>query len=148
MKEKQTIPPAFPDARSKNLRSRVALFLVAIAGNNGTKQSDGLMPAFFIGFLYTYCAVGMIWCLRFWRTIDEAARRAHLDALYWGGSITWIVISPLIALPFAIDNFQLPYIQGMDMSSSQIFALGIGMSYILMLIGYGIAWLIWWAKKR
>lgn len=66
MNEEQPTLPAFPDARSKNLQSRVALFLIAIVGNialicaavligklivqidrqNGTKPSDGLMPAF------------------------------------------------------------------------------------------------------
>jgi hypothetical protein len=168
MNDTTNTPPVFPPAMSSNKRSKRFLLIVGIIGGlaiggaswllgttinhfdaqNGTNRIDGLTPLLLFSLLAIALAGGLMWSLKFWRTIDEAARRAHLDAFYWGGSISWIVIAPFSVLPLKINGFHLPFIEAMDMTASQTFALGIWAAIIVTLIGYGVAWLIWWSTKR
>lgn len=164
----QQPPPAFPEARKKQHYAKMSLFLIILASiltygfvgvwisdlvatldnQNGTESKDGLRPAFLIAFLFIGFSIGFFLCVKFWRTIDEAARRAHLDAFYWGGPIAWMVIAPVVILPSKIKNYELSFIERLDMSSSEIFGLGIVTAVIATIIGYGVAWVIWWVTKR
>lgn len=168
MKIATDTPQDVAPIRPKNKHLRQSLLLVAIVGimtlgfsswlmgttinyfdaQNGTKRIDGLTPLLLMVFLVLAFGAGLIWNLKFWNTIDEAARRAHLDAFYWGGPISWMLLTPLVVLPNKINGFTLPVIEDLDFNASQVFGLGIGITILTTLIGYGIGWLFWWAKKR
>jgi hypothetical protein len=168
MSNDQPTSAALTPRRSKALHSKKLLLLIALAGaiafgtgswllgtfithvdgQNGTKRIDGVTPIFLIMLMVLGFAASLAWSLKLWRTIDEAARKAHLDAFYWGGPIAWMVIAPLIVLPQKINGFALPLIENLDMNASQIFGLGMGATILATLIGYTVAWLIWWGSKR
>jgi hypothetical protein len=111
-------------------------------------SSEGILyPLVIIAALAIPLSVGLFWSVKIWRLMDEAAQRAHLDAFYWGGSIAWMVIVPFIVLPLRIKGFEFAFITKLDMNTSEVFGLGIFATMIATILGYGIAWLIWWAKR-
>jgi hypothetical protein len=101
-------------------------------------------------FIVTIAAaiLAMIWGLKYWRAIDEMAKRAHLDAFYWGGSIAWCFLIPFGIIPLKFKSFKLEPIENLANSDTQAFAWGICFAVGMTLIGYTIFWLFWWAKKR
>lgn len=84
--------------------------------------------------------VGVWW----WRGIDEAAREAHKWAWWWGGCSGMIVgaVFLLTALSRPIEA----ELGGLDMN--QLFAGGMVVILLCQVIGYGIAWAVWWAQRR
>lgn len=157
----QRAPTKLPQAKKAlliiALLGFVSLFLIArnldvISGfmdssDEGQRRS-GLYPALLFSFLVIVLAGGLLWCVKFWRVIDEAAQRAHLDAFYWGGSIAWMVIVPFVILPLKINGFTLPFVADLEMNQSQIFSLGVFTTIVVTTLGYGVAWTIWWLRRR
>jgi type III secretory pathway component EscS len=159
---------AFPEARAKKLSEKKALWLILLFGamvlligsgiaggligfadaKTGTSQAAGLFPWLTIFIIVVVFPVTFWWSLKYWRSIDEMAKRAHLDAFYWGGTIAWIAIMPLILLPHKAKGFVLPPIEALNMNASQIFSLGMTAAILATGVGYFVAWLFWWAKRR
>jgi len=96
----------------------------------------------------------MVWALAvsvgWMRSIDEAAREAHKSAWFWGGCGGMClggVLMVLATLPQAAA-FELPaLIHGRTdpvvYAASGAFAL-----MLLMVLGYSLAWALWWLKRR
>jgi hypothetical protein len=155
-----TIPVAKSKARAKrNLLVIGALGLAAyavavktlngfVSQQNGSQELGGLSLVLTMLVLATGLGGAFIWSLGLWRMIDEAAKRAHLDAFYWGGIVSWFIIAPIIVLPFNLEGFTLPLVETLDMTASQLFSLGVRTTLLVTLTGYGVAWLIWWFTKR
>jgi hypothetical protein len=76
------------------------------------------------------------------------ARRAHLDAFLWGGTIAWVMFMPLIAPPLIVPGFQYQIIENWADSSTHAFSLGAATVIAITLLGYTICWGIWWLRKR
>jgi hypothetical protein len=88
-----------------------------------------LVPAVWLGGLY-------------WHRIDEAAREAQKTAWYWGGSfgLGFGVIGVSL---FARLGFAPP-----DASPTLLMTYGAVGVAAAQLIGFGIAWALWWARRR
>ncbi len=84
--------------------------------------------------------VGIWW----WRGIDEAAREAHKWAWWWGGCSGMIVGA--VFLLTALSRPAETALSGLD--ASQVFAGGMILVLLCQTIGYGIAWAVWWARRR
>ena len=78
-----------------------------------------------------------------WRGIDEAAREAHKWAWWWGGCGGMIVGAVFLLTAMNRADPELS-ILGMN----QIFAGGMAVILLCQTIGYGIAWVVWWAQRR
>jgi hypothetical protein len=84
--------------------------------------------------------------VRWWRDIDELARQAHYSAWLWGGSFGlfagWVLLGllPVASAPLAA------FLQGTDPA---FFTLRGGtVVAAAALIGYGLAWIIFWLQRR
>ena len=157
----QRAPTKLPQAKKALLiiawLGFVSLFLITrnvdvisgfMAPSSEGQRRSGLYPALLFSFLVIALVGGLLWYVKFWRVIDEAAQRAHLDAFYWGGSIAWMVIVPFVILPLKINGFTLPFVADLEMNQSQIFSLGVFTTIVVTTLGYGVAWTIWWLRRR
>jgi Na+(H+)/acetate symporter ActP len=95
----------------------------------------------------------VIGCLA-WRRMDETGRTAHRSAWFWGGSAGlflalvstfFIHTIPALADPLArfVDSWSAKHPPG-EMG----FIFGLLAAAIVQVIGYFIAWTLWWAKRR
>lgn len=122
-------------------------FAGGLAGVGGVLASDltgltGLLVNLLINGMAM--AVAMVLCVWWWRRIDEAAREAHKWAWWWGGCSGMAVGgAALLTLILRDDD---PLLAGM--AGSQVLALGMALTLGFLLVGYSIAWLVWWAQRR
>jgi hypothetical protein len=167
MNQEPKTPAAFPEARAKKLSAKKTIWLLAFFGLMVIMIGSGL-AAGIIGHLdvraggafgdnlpwvvMVSCYVAMIpvlwWSVRYWQSIDEMARRAHLDALYWGGCIGIALFLPFIAPMMAFPEFKMALVENLAITSTHAFGLGAAAMYGAIMIGYTLYWLFWWAKKR
>jgi hypothetical protein len=93
-------------------------------------------------------AVGTLWM----REIDELAQQAHYVAWFWGGSIGMCVLLFLVfaaptlhpAIDFAAIESRFAPMGG----ESAGFVAGIMASLLVMTLGYGAWWLVFWLRRR
>ncbi len=92
--------------------------------------------------LVAIMAASLLW----WRDADEAVREAHKWAWFWGGSVG---IS-LALIPFALAVWSPEFIEQVlaGLSPTNLFLAGIGTLIIPQMLGYGIAWAVWWLRRR
>lgn len=91
-------------------------------------------------------AVGVGWM----RSIDEAAQEAHKSAWYWGGSVGLAIggaFAIVASLPQAAD-WAVPSLVAGRADPAAYAATGALMLLALMIAGYGIAWAVWWLRRR
>jgi hypothetical protein len=88
-----------------------------------------LVPAVWLGGLY-------------WHRIDEAAREAQKTAWYWGGSLGMGIGVIAVAL-FGRLGFA-----PADAGPTLLLTYGAVGVVFAQLIGFGIAWALWWARRR
>lgn len=83
--------------------------------------------------------------LTWWSKLDEGQREAHKWAWMWGGTLGLSVPIPLavICLFSAPGEFFDP-----SLSGEQVFAAAYGTIFGFAMLGYGIAWGVWWLKHR
>jgi len=97
--------------------------------------------------LVTAFAAAVWLSLRWWSRLDEAAREAHKWAWYWGGSAGGGV--GFIATAFATRFGQ---IDGSPVLASwtpaEAFYNGAMALMACQLVGYGLAWAVWWLQRR
>lgn len=102
-------------------------------------------------WLYSFMALALIlavvWAsLRWWRNLDELARQAHYSAWFWGGSIgMFAACLLLIILPLGPQSLS-ALLTGAD---PELAAYRGGMLTLLCgCVGYGVAWSVFWARRR
>jgi hypothetical protein len=165
----QTKPDAlFPEARAKKLNKRKTIWLIALFGvmaiglgggilggiagysdvKSGTSFGEGLVPIVMLVGGLVAGLLSLWWSLHYWKSIDEMARRAHLDSWFWGGTLGGLPLGVLGVVTMAVPEFKLDMLERMALSSTQVFGLGAVAIYGCMVLGYTIFWLIWWARKR
>lgn len=128
------------------------LGLTALAGGVGGLAS-GLVAAFapeggWIGPALTAVAVSLamaagLWAsLRWWKGLDEAAQEAHKWAWWWGATVGLCVAGViLLTLLYGPDDLgQASLEDGMQ--------LGAGIVVGCQVVGYAVAWAVWWLKRR
>ena len=117
--------------------------VIGIAGAFGGETGPG-----FAMIVALAVAVGMglgLWaCWRWWQTLDEAAREAHKSAWFWGSTYGLSAGGVLL--------FSLLYSDGLetfaDADPKDVFVAGIASVAVVQTLGYGIAWAVWWLRRR
>lgn len=91
---------------------------------------------------------GMWGAAKWYFSIDEAAQRAHLEAWYWGASWALILPTPFILASLFVDAATWDYLENLNLTATQMAGVGAAMLYGLLIAGYGVAWLVWWWRRR
>ncbi|WP_409019209.1 hypothetical protein [Brevundimonas vesicularis] len=90
------------------------------------------------------------WVGAFWmKSIDEAAREAHKWSWYWGGSagLAVAMIGYLLSFLPESSTWELPTVTGR--ADPMAYAVTGGLAVVvLMMVGYLIAWGLWWLQRR
>ena len=92
-----------------------------------------------------------IWIGGLWmRSIDEAAQEAHKWAWYWGGSCGMAVggVIALMAVPQRAASLDLPSLLPDRTDPAAYLVTGAALMVLMMIAGYGVAWAVWWLKRR
>ena len=109
------------------------------------------IPVWLFFLLMSVVMAGAIWIGAVWmRSIDEAAQEAHKWAWYWGGSCgmaVGAVVALTSMLPEASD-LVLPSLWEGRTDPAAYISAGAILMVLLMTVGYGIAWVVWWLQRR
>ena len=86
--------------------------------------------------------VGLWASLKWWKGLDEAAQEAHKWAWWWGSTVglAFSGVILLTALYGAGDLGAAP------IKSTLLFGAGIVTG--CQMVGYGVAWAVWWLRRR
>ncbi|WP_298331167.1 hypothetical protein [Asticcacaulis sp.] len=92
--------------------------------------------------------VAGVYSIRWWQSVDEAVRHAHAWAWYWGGS-AGLAISTLFFIVFTVTDGVVAraLMQKLGYEGGAV-EFGMILTAGPMLLGYGIAWGIWWLRHR
>ena len=92
-----------------------------------------------------------IWIGALWmRSIDEAAQEAHKWAWYWGGSCGMAVggVIALMAILPRAASLDLPSLLPERTDPAAYLVTGAALMVLTMIAGYGVAWAVWWLRRR
>jgi hypothetical protein len=81
--------------------------------------------------------LGLVFSADWWRRLDEARREAHKWAWYWGATAGGGLATCALLVEFGSSQGR-----NDDFFSGGVFVL------VLQAIGYGAAWVYWWARRR
>jgi hypothetical protein len=91
------------------------------------------------------CPAIIVLSIMHWRRLDEAAREAHKWAWYWGGSMG-LIPGAAIALG---EEFSVGLARRLGfVEPHELLNFGGLAILVCMLIGYLIAWAVWWLWRR
>lgn len=128
----------------------VALLLGGVVGYDSA-SGGGLIknnPALVQAITFVIMALTFAFSLLWWNAIDEAQREAHKWAWYWGGSCGLLVVVPAFVLSHLYgDAFAEPFLQAVGYED-RAFEGGILTGLFPPVIGYVIAWGVWWLRHR
>jgi hypothetical protein len=122
----------------------VCLLAGGIAGGVSAAFGDSgpAAPAIVAGAVGLAMAAGVWVCALWWRGLDEAAQEAHKWAWYWGstfgGSLGAVA---LFTLAYGAEASLTAEPQDLFLGGAAIIVLG-------QALGYGVAWAVWWLKRR
>lgn len=104
-----------------------------------------VMSVFAVALMVGAFWVGLAWM----RSIDEAAREAHKSAWYWGGTAGMAVggVGVILATLPQAESLSFAAFEGRTDPAAYMAAGAMGMM-LLMLVGYSIAWDVWWLARR
>lgn len=128
------------------VRMGVAAVVGLLAGVGGGVFGDWPGPAgLALTVLVNLLAMGgaLLVCLWWWRGIDEAAREAHKWAWWWGGCTGMAAGGMILMTALARKDALFD-----GLSGSEILAFGMALMLACQILGYGVAWLVWWAQRR
>jgi hypothetical protein len=102
--------------------------------------------------------VAVIWSVAFsclsWRRLDETSRAAHISAWLWGGSGALFAMLIVIGVMRVAPGASQPLVDVIDAFSKKHpagetgFIFGVMAAAMVQVVGYFIAWLVWWGKRR
>jgi len=141
---KSIIPARGPGAFAVRMGMAAVVGLIAGVGT----QIFGAMPGL-LGFALTLVvnavamALAFVICIQWWKGIDEAAQEAHKWAWWWGGC-TGMAAGGVLLLTALSREFE----RIDNLTANEILAMGMFLMLTCMIIGYGVAWAAWWAKRQ
>lgn len=102
--------------------------------------------------------IAVMWSVAFsclgWRRLDETGRAAHISAWVWGGSGALFATLIAVGVMRIVPGASQPLVDLIDVYSKKHpagetgFIFGVLVAAMVQAIGYFIAWLIWWGKRR
>ena len=112
--------------------------IVTATAPNGSWASAALIAA----AVAVSMAIGLWASLKWWRGLDEAAQEAHKWAWWWGATVGLCFAGViLLTLLHGVGDLGEAPIKSMLM-------LGAAIVTGCQMIGYGVAWAVWWLKRR
>ena len=126
----------------------VALIVGLLAAARALDLGTGEFAAVHTGLMLVVMAGALAVCLYWWRRTDEAAREAHKWSFFWGATCGIAVLG--VALPPLLPGGGLVRLaRGFDFDGETGLVLfGLLLALIVQLVGYTIAWAVWWLKRR
>jgi len=125
----------------------IAFVLGILLRRTETGDLDGrIFTLLAIGSLAIFLPLALVW----WRSLDELAKEAHKSAWYWGGSTgLGLSVIPIIALTEMTARGAVNLDQ---LAPEASFLLGLSggvfIPIFMTLLGYLVAWgLFWWQKR-
>ncbi len=122
----------------------VSMLAGGIAGGVAAAFGDrtGSGPLIVAGTIGLAMAVAIWVCARWWRDLDEAAREAHKWAWYWGSTFGGgLGVVALFTLAYAAEA-------SLTAEPRDLLIGGAGIVLVAQFVGYGIAWAVWWLRRR
>jgi hypothetical protein len=93
------------------------------------------------GAIFAAAHVGFLW---YWRGLDEPARAAHKDAVFWGGLAAMYALAlAILVLGFEPDLLPFP-----ATAPGRVFAYGVGAAIAGWVAAALVAWAAWWLRRR
>ncbi|MFT3996174.1 MAG: hypothetical protein QM667_02115 [Asticcacaulis sp.] len=121
--------------------------LIGYDRNVGTglfSRNSFMLQSLVVVALLLVLAFSIVW----WRSIDEAQKEAHKWAWYWGGSTGLLVaLFAYIITLVGGDAAFMDYVRLAD-HEGRLLSLGILTAFVPSIVGYGIAWGVWWLRHR
>jgi hypothetical protein len=78
---------------------------------------------------------------------DEAVHEAHKWSWFWGALGGLVIIVVPLMLSFHLENGQV-YRRYLALAPGNELFLGMFTVLLPMVVGYGVAWVIWWLRRR
>jgi hypothetical protein len=110
------------------------------------------------GGVEIWAGLAIVWALVIgclsWRRLDETGRAAHSSAWFWGGSAALFLSMIAVMLTMLVPGFERPLVAFVNGWSEKHpaaqmgFIFGVLATAMVQVIGYFIAWLLWWSKRR
>ena len=101
---------------------------------------------FYAGMIMAGMAVGLAASIWWWRNLDEAAQEAHKWAWFWGGSAGLaFCLSLLLAAFVRPDDVNLAL---QDVPAVRLVMASAAVMLVSQTLGYGVAWAVWWLRRR
>lgn len=119
--------------------------LVAGFGSMFTNDLPGVV-GFALGLAVNgFAMAAALWlCVWWWNRIDEAAREAHKWAWWWGGCTGMAIGGAFLLTLFSRQG----QVDQAGLTTNEVVASGMFLMMTCQVVGYGIAWAVWWAKRR
>ncbi len=87
-------------------------------------------------------AAGLWASLKWWKGLDEAAQEAHKWAWWWGSTVGLAFAGViLLTLLYGVGNLG-------EASVKTTVMIGAAIVTGCQMVGYGVAWAVWWMKRR
>ncbi len=85
----------------------------------------------------------VLWiCARWWRGLDEAAQEAHKWAWWWGSTFGLAIGTvALFTLAYGTPD-------ALTAAPDDLLLGGAALIGLTQTLGYGIAWAVWWLRRR
>jgi len=119
------------------------LFAGTISGIAQSTNGGVGLTAIIVGLAVTIAMGAGLWsCSRWWAGLDEAAQEAHKWAWWWGSTY---------GLAFgAVILFTTVAVTGDSLSGKprDMMVMGAALLAVSQTVGYGIAWAVWWLRRR
>jgi FtsH-binding integral membrane protein len=109
-------------------------------------QPGSLGMALTAALIAVAMAIAFVFCIWWWRGIDEAAREAHKWAWWWGGS-SGMALGAILILTLSLRDEDISPLSA-DASAADLVSGGVFAILLFQMAGYGIAWAVWWLKHR
>lgn len=139
---------------SRPLRQFVVVLLVcalagAVAGGvAGVIDPGGDWPFVAVAVLVTAFGIGFAACIWWWSRLDEAAREAHKWAWWWGGSAGMALGGVvLLSVVSVMRDGRVPAPLAAMAPDDLLYVGALGM-ILCQVLGYTVAWIAWWLRRR
>jgi len=141
---KPIIPARGPGAFAARMAMAGAVGLLAGVGSQIFGSMSGPVGLVLtLGVNAAAMGLALLICVQWWRGIDEAAQEAHKWAWWWGGC-SGMAAGAVILLTALVRETE----RSDDLSANELLATGMVLMMSCMVVGYGVAWVAWWAKRQ